>query len=393
MVDGARLEANVHKGRWASDDRTAVTLSSLAVLMAIVFLWGGLATGTSGQVVSAAQSAVAGLGGNASSTRSGNVAFSLFGAKTDPPSSALQKYRETTSVTAGQKNYGSYLPSAAVAKASTPYVAQQPRPLTTLGMVVSDAGIPVVPINTLTRNVIAYCEQLFLLIGLVRLLVLRWQRRQPVGEDLFWLAAGSVGMLGLITVLPSISADYGVLRAFQESLIFFSPVVVVGSATLFLPLGRWRAQIAASAVGLILMVNTTGLMPQILGGNQAELNLNNSGTYYDLYYMRPQDEAAVAWMGSRPSALDYPVQASYSQTKYLYSNVTAVNDAQAITDAFPTLVLRTSWVILGYPTVGTGDAYTYTRFNGDLIQYQYPVQLLNRYKDLVYSNGETVIYK
>ena len=296
-------------------------------------------------------------------------------------------------MTAGQKNYGSYLPSAAVVKASTPYVAQQSRPLTTPGMVVSDAGIPVVPINTLTRNVIAYCEQLFLLIGLVRLLVLRWQRRQPVGEDLFWLATGSVGMLGLITVLPSISADYGVLRAFQEALIFFSPVVVVGSATLFLPLGRWRAQVAASVVGLILMVNTTGLVPQILGGNQAELNLNNSGTYYDLYYMRPQDEAAVAWMGSQPSALDYPVQASYSQTKHLYSNVTAANDAQAITDAFPTLVLRTSWVILGYPTVGTGDAYTYTRFNGDLIQYQYPIQLLNRYKDLVYSNGETVIYK
>ena len=75
MVDGARLEANVHKGRWASDDRTAVTLSSVAVLTAIVVLWGGLATGTSSQVVSAAQSAVAGLGGNASSTRSGNVAI------------------------------------------------------------------------------------------------------------------------------------------------------------------------------------------------------------------------------------------------------------------------------------------------------------------------------
>ena len=388
----SRGDVNADRSR-SFEGATAVSLGSIIVLVITIALWGGLATGTSGQVVNAAQSAVVGLGGGTAGTHSGNVSFSLFGGNTEPSTVALQNYRKMTAASTAGKDANSYLPKAAVASAKTPYVTQQPRQLTTLGRVLATLSIPVISINIITRNVIANCYQLFLFIGLVRLLVLRLRDRRPAGGDLFWLSIGSIGMLGLITVLPSLSVDYGVLRAFQESLIFFSPVVVVGCATLFLPLGTWRAQIAAAVVCLGLVVNTTTLVPQLLGGNQAELNLNNSGTYYDLYYMRPQDEAAIGWLEVQPAVVTSPIQASYLQTRYLFSSPAMVNGAQEIADAFPTLVLRDSWVILGYPTVSSGNAYTYIPANSDLIEYKYPTELLDNYKSLVYTNGEAEIYK
>jgi uncharacterized membrane protein len=380
------------RGNWAPKNGTAVTFGTVAMLVGIIFIWGGLATGTSGQVLSAGKSAIFGLSGGSSGGRSGNVSFSLFGGGTVSPNVDLQIYRNKTAAAAAHSP-SAYLPESAVDKAVTPYVAPQVRPLTVVGSALSKLKIPVEGVNALTRNLIADSEQLFLLVGLVRLLLLRWRDRRPVAQDLLWLAIGSLGVIGLITVLPSISADYGVLRAFQEALIFFCPVIVVGSVTIFQRMGQWRAQLASAVVCLVLFANTTGLVPQVLGGNLAELNLNNSGTYYDLYYMRPQDESAVAWLGSQPHVTSYPIQAGYIPTKYLFTNPGTLNGAETITDLYPTLVRQNSWVILGYPTVGSGPAYTFNHFDGNTIEYEYPIELLNRYKNLVYVNGEAEIYK
>jgi uncharacterized membrane protein len=392
---GSRESPDVSKqnSRRAFAFRATLTLGPILALIGIIFLWGSLVTGTSGQVVSAGESAVSGLGGNSAATRSGNVSFSLLGGGTISPSQVLQNYRKTSISKTSASPAGLYLPKQAVSKATTPYVSPQNLPLTRFGEVLHAFGIPIVAINALTRNLIAYCEQLFLLVGLVHLLIMRRREKRTVGGELFWLAIGSVCMLGLITVLPSISADYGVLRAFQEALIFLSPVIVIGSATLFKPLGMRRAEIASAVVCLGLFVNTNGLVPQSLGGNLAELNLNNSGAYYDLYYMRPQDNSAVAWLESQPRVKEFPIQSTYLQTKYLFTSPSALYGTQAITDSYPPLVLKSSWVILGDPTVGSDLAYTFTPSNGDLIAYKYPIALLDNYKNLVYTNGETAIYK
>jgi hypothetical protein len=198
-------------------------------------------------------------------------------------------------------------------------------------------------------------------------------------------------MVALITVLPALSADYGVLRAFQESLIVISPVVVLGSIAAFRPMGQRRAQASAVVVCLGLFVVTTGLLPQILGGNLANLNLNNNGPYYDIYYMHPQEESAVSWLADQPGVLSDTIQASYTETKFIFTNPADINGHEAITDIYPTLVLEDSWLILGFPIARTGLAYT--SYDGDLLEYRYPTKLLNDNKDLVYNNGGSLIYK
>jgi uncharacterized membrane protein len=370
--------------RWAPGAGVSVTVGVIGVFAGIIVLWGGLVTGTSGQALTDSEAAI----------QSTSLSFHLFdGANSIPPSIELAHYRQVTLSEMFTAVPGTYLPAQAVVKATTPVVAQKLKPLTWLGRHLSAVGIPVTAINSLVRNLVAYCEELFLAAGLLRLFFARRRNRRPIGQQLYWLSVGSVAMIGLITVIPALSADYGPLRAFQEGLIFFAPVAVIGSVTVLRPIFRQRATVAAGVLCLGLFLNTSGLVPQLLGGNLAELNLNNSGTYYDLYYNSPQDEAAVAWLGRQPAVLAYPIQAPFIQSKFNFTSPGEVSGGEGILDAYPTLVYRKGWVILGYPTVGAGLAYTLMPATGDLIEYKYPTWLLNDYKNLVYTNGSAVIYK
>jgi len=198
-------------------------------------------------------------------------------------------------------------------------------------------------------------------------------------------------MVALITVLPDLSVDYGVLRAFQEALIMIAPVLVVGSLTVFRAMGQVWARRIAAAVCIGLFISTTGLMPQLLGGYPAQLSLNNSGSYYDIYYMHPQEVAAVSWLAGKPGVLPGGVQAAFSSDRFNFTAPSEVTGRQFIADIYPPLIRRSSWVILGYTTVRSGLASA--NYDGDIIDYHYPAGLLQSSKNLVYDNGGAVIYR
>ncbi len=213
-------------------------------------------------------------------------------------------------------------------------------------------------------------------------------RRQGrlVGGQFFWLSVGSTGMIVLITVLPSIAADYGVLRAFQQGLLFFAPVIVIGSMTIFAPIGKERARIAACAVCLGVFLATSTLVPQILGNNLAELNLNNSGNYYNLYYTTPQEADAIAWLDEQPDVLNYPIQASWDARRWEPTDPSSIVGERVI-DEYPTLVYQNGWVILGKTVTKSGVSFSLEPTSGAIIEYKYPTELLHNYKNLVYTNG------
>jgi hypothetical protein len=133
------------------------------------------------------------------------------------------------------------------------------------------------------------------------------------------------------------------------------------------------------------------LMPQLLGGYPAQLNLNNSGTSYDVYYVHPQEVAALGWLSRQPDTLPTGVQADISSARYTFKNPGGICGCQVITDAYPTLLQKSSWVLLGYSTVHTDVSWFV--HDGDLIGYKYPTAVLESSKDLVYDNGGTRIYR
>ena len=193
--------------------------------------------------------------------------------------------------------------------------------------------------NDVIRSLAAKGEQVFLLIGMLGLLLSkRW--RSKAGREYYYLCAAAIVVLVAVTVLPDLSVEYGVLRVFQQALILVAPVIVVGSLTLFQPLGRRWRQALAGGVGLAFFASTTGLIPQALGGYPAQLNLNNSGQYYDLYYMTPQQEAAVNWLAGKPGTLPGGVQSDFTSQRFAFNSPSSVTGRQYLTDLFPTFVER-----------------------------------------------------
>ena len=367
---------------WVPTFKGSLSIGLVIAFIGIVFAWGTLATKTTGAVVTTAEQAIT----------SRTISISAFGGGGGSEASvqaALVKDGLQARVGAPP---GTFLPWSAVSKAAVPIVDTPLTPLTAIGRGLNSVGLPVATVNSLARSLVAYSEELFLGIGLVRLFLAGRREGRLVGGQFFWLAVGSTGMIVVITVVPSIAADYGVLRAFQQGLVFFGPVIVIGSMTVFAWMGEKRARIAASAVCLGFFLFTSTLIPQILGNNLAELNLNNSGNYYNLYYTTPQEANAIAWLGGQPDVLNSPIQASPDARRWEPTNPSSIVGERVI-DEYPTLVYQDGWVILGTIATKTGVSFSLEPTTSSTIGYKYPIALLHSYKNLVYTNGGATIYK
>jgi uncharacterized membrane protein len=376
--DSATLDVHHGGRRWTPTARGVVSLGVVAVFIGIVFAWGTLATRTTSQVLNAGQDA---------------LSFSILPGSSNSQGSMLNNLRQEGLQARASAAPGTYLPWSAVSKAATPIVQQPLIPLTAIGRNLNSIGIPVAALNSFAPNLEIYGDGLFVVIGLVSLFVEGRRRGRIFGEQFFWLAAGCTVMIVLIEALPSISADYGALRAFQQGLLFFAPIIVTGSMAIFKPIGQHRMRIAGCVICLGGFLATSALVPQILGNSSAELNLDNSGLYYDLDYKTPQDAAAGTWLDVQPDVLHYPIQASWDARRFFLTGPSVISGSEAILDEYPTLVYQNSWVILDHSVTGSGRACSFDSTTGVITEYKYPTELLHDYKNLVYTDGGALIYK
>jgi uncharacterized membrane protein len=385
-----RVGAHVQRTPWGVTART-VDIGSILLIGVIAFAWGDLATQTAGSALTDAESAIAGLVGHSTSVRSGDVSYGLLSGHAASPQATLNDYREQTLQARAGRSSSIYLPASVVARYRTPVVNGSPAlPLTGTGSLLSDIGVPVAGLNSLIRQAAAKGEQVFVGIGLIAFVLVGRIRRQ-VGREFFYLCIGSTAMVTIITILPNLSTDYGVLRAFQEALVLLAPVVVAGSVTAFSPLGQTWALRTAAAVCVGIFISTTGLLPQMTGGYPAQLSLNNSGSYYDIYYMQPQEEAAISWLWGKPGVLPDGIQSENFTARFAFTAESEVTGQQVITDSYPSLIRKSSWVILSYSTIHTGQATAY--YDGDLLTYLYPTEILQDNKNLVYNDGGAEIFR
>jgi len=386
----ARLPWSRRRGGPASDRAPrgvvgyTVNIGSVMAVAAILLAWGGLATRTAGTALSAIESTFSSSGG-----RSADVLYGVLHGSVPPPQVLLKQYRQQT-LKQNAASGSFFVPASVAAQYPTPYVTLPSLPLTKVGRLLNDHGIPVSTVNTVVRQGAAKDEQLFIVVGFVAILATAGFRRK-LGAEFIALSIGSIVMLGLITLLPELSVEYGVLRAFQEALIMISPMLVVGSLTVFSPLGEvWKVR-AATVLCLFFFFSTTGLMPQLLGGYPPQLNLNNSGQYYNSYYVHPQELAAVSWLANKPGVLPEGIEASAPSARFYFTAPSDVTGKQFVIPAFPSLIERKSWLLLDYATVKT--RYATVDLDSDLVNYLFPIALVENSKDLVYNNGGAEVYK
>lgn len=372
-----------------------VSIVNVLLLLFGIILWNGIATHTANNITSVISQSIQALRGGDSADKSADTSYSLVGGGgTQSAAQILSEYAKSTILpTDAQQAAAGLLPKVELNKYLPLTSAQEPAnlPVTSLGRLVDDTGLSVATLNSAIRAGSARLLQLFVALGLFSALWSWWKRPTRWMTQLIALSCGAIFIVALQVVLPSISVDYGVLRAFQQAMLVSGPLVAVGSYTIFRFMRtKWSLR-AAFGISIVFFLSLVGAIPQSLGGYPAQLNLNNSGQYYDIYYTHPQDIAAVQWLQSHISnGAAGSSQPVVQMDRYAFSELQTYTTLNIDFNNFPTTLLKNSYVFLGYQTLSTGRAAVFT--SGNVMFYEYPVKLLNTEYNLVYSSNGAAIY-
>ncbi|MFI9802987.1 hypothetical protein ACIHEJ_01175 [Streptomyces sp. NPDC052301] len=379
--------------------RSFLTWWMVAATAAAAYVWSGPVTHTTGQLHRTVALTARELTGRSTDTASSDVSYSLFSGAPVSADQRLADYRAAIVRQTGRgREQGDYLPLKTVDAYATPVVGQQTDlPLTAAGRALEHAGVHVPAANGLLRAGAAALLQVLLLVGLALALWpgrTRRPRARPgfrPSRDQVTLSLGMLGVIALLTALPQLSVDYGVLRAFQQGLFIYAPFVAGASLWLFRWARRWAVP-AACALALGLLLDLTGVVPKVLGGYPAQLHLANSGQYYDIYFVHPEERTAIRWVQDRASeAQRADVQSEVQTDRYTFSRLQSLIRGRTQNDIFPVLVGSRTYVFLGTTTVTKDEATTFYR--GDLVTYRYPLGLLEVTKNKLYSNGGAEVYR
>ncbi|HEX3784368.1 MAG TPA: DUF2206 domain-containing protein [Pseudonocardiaceae bacterium] len=381
------------------DDRTPRTATGAPLLTwwmvgaiaLAAFLWTGPATDTAQQVEITTAGTAQDIFDPGGQQGSSDTAYSLFSDQRVTPEQRLRAYASSTAAQArAGRASGEYEPQSVVDKYPVTVAPEQNLPLTGFGRMLSALGIPVPAVNNLVRTVFADALQLLLILGLIGTVLGKGKGFRP-SYDAFVLSIGGLAVIALETLLPQLSVDYSVLRTFQQGLLVFAPFVAVASTWIFRWLGRWQLP-AAATLALLFFLDITGVLPTLVGGYPAQLQLANSGQYYDIYYVHPQERTAIVWLEARSSqdARDN-VQSEVQTDRYTFSRLQTLISGRADDDIYPTLVRSNSYVFLGFTTVTKDQATLF--YGGDLVTYRYPVGFLDSTKNKIYSSDGASVYR
>lgn len=374
--------------------KPVITIAVVVMLAYLGFVWNTVLTHTSTAATGVISQTISAITtGFGADVRSSDVSYSLLAPANASPQQTLRAYNRLV-VNPQRKSAPPgtfYANTTALPQAIT----QDNAPLTSLGRKLQAAGLNVSAFNYTLKQSAAKLLQVFVLIGLAYTFFRKRQTR-PIEAQYLLLTLASLVFVMLQVVLPDLSAAYGLLRAFQQALMLLGLFLVIGTCVLAQAFrNQWLSRVIPAAIALLFFLASTGVIPQLLGGYQSQLQLNNSGQYYDVYYTHIQELAAANWLNKLAAqTVKHPRQKLQLQTdQFMIGKLSAYASPKLDIEAqiYPGLVRQDAYVLLGYQNVVKQQ--TTLSYNGDMITYQYPLQTLSQDKNLVYSNGSTEVYK
>lgn len=391
----ARWRSRVQHGGGPRDQRPArhpVLLQPLVVLALAVsaWAWSSPATNSGGHLAETVNKLTeAFIHGNAE-TGSSDLKYSVFGGGGPSDQERFSQFLDDAQKVRDAAEPGSFAFTDPTGTTARPDVVEREYlPLTAAGEKVQDAGVNVRGVNALLRTASAGLFQLLLIIGLIAL-ALHARATRRVTREQFWLVLGSVGALASVVVVPGLSANYGVLRAFQQTLLFAAPIVAIGLVTATAKLRRLSLPVTGAvvtAMGLVL----TGAQPALLGGYFATLSQSNSGQYYDLLYVRSPQLAAARWLGRDLDGKGFRSVAAADIVSITRLQMFLPRAVAVTANYLPLQLTRDTYLFMGPQTTDRKQATVF--YTGNLITYRYPVRAVDGQLDLVYSTSGTRVYR
>ncbi len=381
--------------RAKSSEIKRITFTSVVIITVGSFLWTSVLTNTgnnTGRVVRATLTAVL-HSFKEDAAKANETKYNLLSFSRADLQKEFNDYTNQVVNKARAKSPETFYPESTYKDSPLDITTSNVLPLTGLGGFASRHGVRVEGFNQALRQGSAKVLQLLILLGLVYVLFRRSILRS-LDTEYLTLVIGCVIFVAMQVVLPVISVEYGLLRAFQQSLMLFSIFIVLGSIVLFKPVpGKKLKAVLPIVLSLMFFVSSTGLVTQSLGGYPAQLNLNNSGTYYDIYYLHKTEVVGVDWLTRQAKEQIGPeyIQSIVQTDPFSFSKQNYLFEINPLSDINPGLVRRDAYVYLGYSNVTKNQATV--SFNGNTLTYNYPVKFLDDNKNLLYDNGGSRVYK
>jgi uncharacterized membrane protein len=199
---------------------------------------------------------------------------------------------------------------------------------------------------------------------------------------------GSLAFIASQVLLPVLSSEYGIFRAFQQSLIFLGINIAIGACVVFGFLGSARRMLFSIVLTVLFFLSMTGVFTRIFVEETPLLHLGDYGIYYDLYYTHDSDIAAAKWADKNiPKETGAIIQTDKADASY----VKAISGVEIVSGIYPGLIRKEAYVMLH--DTNTRRGISYILWNSDVVRYTYPEEFLRREKNLIYDNGEVRIYK
>jgi uncharacterized membrane protein len=380
--------------RWKNYRLAPVGLGLILMLVSLSYIWSTQLTNTGDNISRVGLETLRSIqSGIKSDSRSSDTNYSIFGKPklTDQQriDSYIAKDLPIQRARAGEEN----LYPATTYKNYKPVIAQpEMLPLTPAGTLMQSTGLNVEKFNNVVRQGSAVFLQLMLLVGLFLIFFVRPYKSQIDNEYRLFQLAG-FGFVAAIILLPILSAEYGLLRAFQQ--ILMTGGAVIALATLRIIPRRFVrvSRVFAATLAIGFFASSTGLITNALGGYPPQMHLANSGKYYDLYYAHPGEQAALSWLSV---AVQHPaspneVSIGIETDRYTQARVSQFSDLDVHDNIYPGSLNKNAYVFVGSTTLLQHTATVY--YNGDPLSYNYPIQFLDDNKDLLYANSGARVYR
>lgn len=361
------------------EERTVLSPLFAVLLLGMTFVWYSQITGTSGGLTTTLAASVTSIPQVFSDdNKSSDTSAALLFANSKSQFDLFQSY-----LTDSQRGNTSKL---ADALQYAPALTGNELPLTALGQKALSVGINPALITTLRQN-FAKILQVLALVG-VLYATFRLLRQEPDALDTDFVCLNLAGLvlLALMVLLPVLSVNYGVLRAFQQVLIF----LILPITLLLIQLGRrlwhWLGTSLATASVVLLFLLFTGVFAQALGGVSPALSTNNSGLYHGLYYSSAADVRSFVWLKKHVSPESNVRAANFNRAlmhdpEYPFDDP-GILPSQADVDSF---------VYLDYAQVRTQRMYTY--YNSSPLTLTFPLDYYETARNQIYSTTSTRVYR
>ena len=307
--------------------------------------------------------------------KSADTSTALFFANNKTTANLYQSYLSHANVSA-ERAGSDYLPT----------LLSDTLPLTSLGKKAQSIGIDPSFIGFARQN-FARILQVLALAG-VGFAVYKYFKRRPgkLPADMVFLCVSALVILALLTLLPVVSVNYGILRAFQQSLIFLIIPIVLFLAVLGRRL-RPKIKIGLVMTSMVFLFYLfTGVFAQLLGGSSPSFSMNNQGLYYGLYYSPAVDRKAFEWLRHQiPKKGD--VRAANFNRAFMHDPDYPFNRSGIL----PSQIRSTSFIYADEAQVKTQRFYTY--YDSSPLIMSFPLEYYDVTKNIIYSTTSTRVYR